>query len=331
MRYLGLLLTACLATALDVPLPPDPEGLGERLAMLEYLRERGVKARSGLSDAAVRELYSDAWQADPANGARLAILLRDDAVRKRLEGLRSAISKQFGITPGADMGEDELKALLVRLEGEKREKAADSVRELAARGEMRLQQVRFNDGGMLLGLYDASTNRIEVHEETGRRVGEVQLNPALVASVVDVVIRIAPPTPTVSGQGTAGCDGTWLTDAEQARAAAVTERRPMLVLFTGSDWCGWCVKLDKEVFSTPEFRQWAAKRVVLLKLDFPRKRQLPAAESAANEAMSKRYAVKGFPSIVFTNAEGAELGRSGYQEGGPTAWTAAADRYLPSR
>jgi protein disulfide-isomerase len=331
MRHLSLLLTACLATALDVPPPSDPEGLGERLAMLEYLRARGVKARSGLSDNAVRELYSDAWQADPANGARLAVLLRNDANRKRIGNLRSAISKQFGIDPGADLGEEELKALLVKLEGEKREKAADAVRELAARGEMRLQQVRFNDGGMLLGVYDASTNRIEVHEESGRRVGEVQLNPALIASVVDVVIRIAPPAPAAAGQGASGCDGTWSTDPEQARTAAIAERRPMLVLFTGSDWCGWCIKLDKEVFSTPEFRQWAAKRVVLLKLDFPRKRQLPAGEAQANEAMSKRYAVKGFPSVVFTKADGAELGRSGYMEGGPAAWIAAAEKSLPSR
>ena len=331
MRCAALLLLASCAVALDVPPPLDPEGLGERLAMLEYLRQRGVKARAGLSDQQVAEAYAQAWQEDPANGPRLAELLRREDETRRRDALRAEIIRRFAVEPAADLDADALKALLVRLDGEQRERQADEARELAVRGEMRLQQVRFTDGGMMLGLYDPRTHRIEVHEEaSGKRVGEVQLVPAKIASVVDVVIRVRPPPAAAVNGGTPGCAGEWITDPEQAARSAAAEQRPQLILFTGSDWCGWCIKLEQEVFSTPAFRAWAAQRVVLLKLDFPRKRQLPPAELQANRAVAARYGVKGYPTVVFAAADGRVLGESGYEPGGPAAWTAAADRILPA-
>lgn len=332
MRFFLPLLLAGLAGALEVPPPADPEGLGERLAMLDYLRLRGVKARAGLDDAAVRTLYAEAWQADPANHARLTELLRAEAEATERVALRAEIAR-LGGDAGVITELEALKALRQRLEGEKREKQADEARELAVRGEMRLQQVKFRDGNVQLGLYDRSTHRIELFEAgTSKRIGEVQLNPASIAAVTDVVVKIheAPALAGMNGQAP-GCDGGWITDPEQAKRSAAAERRLIFALFTGSDWCTWCAKLDQEVLATPVFRAWAAKKVVLLKLDFPRQRQLPAAEQAANKALLERYGVKGFPSVLILHADGTEIARLGYREGGVQAWLAEADRRMPAR
>lgn len=123
----------------------------------------------------------------------------------------------------------------------------------------------------------------------------------------------------------------WLTDPAKAKAEAAKSGKPILVDFTGSDWCGWCVKLKKEVFDTPEFAAWAKDKVVLLEIDFPRKKEQTPAEKAANRALAEQFAIEGYPTIVIANAQLKELGRLGYQKGGPAAWTAAADKLIPAK
>ena len=61
----------------------------------------------------------------------------------------------------------------------------------------------------------------------------------------------------------------------------------VLMDFTGSDWCGWCIKMDKEIFSTPEFQKYAQANLVLVELDFPHKKQLPPATKQQNDALAK--------------------------------------------
>ena len=112
----------------------------------------------------------------------------------------------------------------------------------------------------------------------------------------------------------------WLTDLDAAKKQAAAEKKDILIDFTGSDWCGWCIKLDKEVFSTPEFK--AQKDFVLVSLDFPRKKQLPAEEKARNEALMRQWSVQGFPTIILTNAAGEAYAQTGYQEGGPAKYLA---------
>jgi thioredoxin-related protein len=116
-----------------------------------------------------------------------------------------------------------------------------------------------------------------------------------------------------------GAEG-WLTDFEAAKKQAAAEKKDILVDFTGSDWCGWCVKLDKEVFSTEAFK--AQKDFVLVALDFPRRKEVPADQKAKNEALMTRWGVRGFPTIILTNAKGEPYARTGYQPGGP-------EKYLP--
>lgn len=118
-------------------------------------------------------------------------------------------------------------------------------------------------------------------------------------------------------------DGPWLTNYEQALKTASAEKLPVLVNFTGSDWCGWCIRLDQETFSQPGFLDFAKKNVVLLKVDFPQKTQLPAEVAKENRALATRYGVEGFPTLVLLNGAGKELDRNvGYLPGGPAAMEA---------
>lgn len=118
----------------------------------------------------------------------------------------------------------------------------------------------------------------------------------------------------------------WLTDHAKALEKAKTENKPVLMDFTGSDWCSWCMKLDKEVFSTPSFKSYARKNLVLLKLDFPLRRALPAAIQKQNEELAEKYGVQDFPNIIVLNSEGNQIGQLRYRPGGPKAWIAALEK-----
>lgn len=115
----------------------------------------------------------------------------------------------------------------------------------------------------------------------------------------------------------AGGEG-WLTDLKAALAQAQKENKDLLLDFTGSDWCGWCIRLDKEVFSTEAFKKEAPKSFVLVELDFPRDQsKVPAATKKQNEEWMKKLGVEGFPTIFLTDSRGLPYAQTGYQAGGP--------------
>ena len=120
---------------------------------------------------------------------------------------------------------------------------------------------------------------------------------------------------------TARAELTWLTDLDEAKKVAMKENKKLLVDFTGSDWCGYCIKLHKEVFDTPEFEKFA-KDYVLVELDFPKRKEQPAAEKAKNQAAQKKYGVNGFPTVIIMNTSGKILNRAeGYSpDSGPSAY-----------
>ena len=114
------------------------------------------------------------------------------------------------------------------------------------------------------------------------------------------------------------------TALNQARS----ENKMVLLDFTGSDWCGWCIKFDKDVLSTDKFAGYAKSKLVLVRLDFPHHKEQDAALKQANEQLSKRFGVDGFPTFVLLNSAGKELWRQvGYAEGGPDAFIAELDRF----
>ncbi len=112
----------------------------------------------------------------------------------------------------------------------------------------------------------------------------------------------------------------WMNDFEAAKAKAKETGRAILADFSGSDWCGWCIKLDQEVFSQPAFQTYATENLVLFLADFPRRSKLPETTAKQNEALMERYQVEGFPTVLLLSAKGEVLGRTGYRKGGAAGY-----------
>ena len=119
--------------------------------------------------------------------------------------------------------------------------------------------------------------------------------------------------------------GEWLTDLPKAQAQAKKENKLVLLDFTGSDWCGWCIKLKNEVFDTKEFKDYADKNLVLVEVDFPRKKQLSPEQKKANNALQKQYGIQGYPTVIVLDGDGKKVGKLGYMKGGPKAFTEKLD------
>ena len=124
----------------------------------------------------------------------------------------------------------------------------------------------------------------------------------------------------------AGGKAGWEEDYEKSLARAKAESKLLLMDFTGSDWCGWCIKLDKEVFSEKAFQDYAKEKLVLLELDFPQQKEQSQKLKDQNEKLSKEYGIEGYPTIVVLNSEGKKIGELGYVKGGPTAFIAELDK-----
>jgi protein disulfide-isomerase len=114
---------------------------------------------------------------------------------------------------------------------------------------------------------------------------------------------------------------TWQTDFAQASQQAAQEHKYILLDFTGSDWCPWCIKMDKEVFNQSQFSDFALKNLVLVKLDFPRKAAQSPTEKSQNEDLAKKFGIEGFPTYVLLDSSGKEVRRQvGYLQGGAIAF-----------
>ena len=129
----------------------------------------------------------------------------------------------------------------------------------------------------------------------------------------------------------AGENDGWLTDFDKAKEIAKQENRPILIDFSGSDWCGWCIKLDKEVFSQEEFKKFAADNLVLLLMDFPRRKEIASEVKKRNEALLQKYNVEGFPTVLLVDSEGNVIARTGYQEGGAAKYVEHIKKLLEKK
>ena len=135
-------------------------------------------------------------------------------------------------------------------------------------------------------------------------------------------------------------EGNWLNTEkpEMNKAIEISQKtnKPIMLFFTGSDWCGWCKKLVKEVYKTSEFNTWARKNVVLVEVDFPRRNKLSSELTAQNNSLKQIFQPRGYPTIYFAKpVKGADgtvqfktLGQTGYVAGGPTKWIASANQFF---
>ncbi len=110
---------------------------------------------------------------------------------------------------------------------------------------------------------------------------------------------------------------SWVVDIDEAKQIATESDRKILLVFQGSDWCAPCIKLDKEVWSTEFFQNYAEEHFVLLQADFPRKKanKLPGAQQEKNNALAEKYNSQGFfPLVVVMDNSGKVLGETGYKK-----------------
>jgi thioredoxin-related protein len=128
---------------------------------------------------------------------------------------------------------------------------------------------------------------------------------------------------------------TWMTDFEAAKSKATEENKSILINFMGSDWCGLCVKLNKEIFTTEKFFQEMKDKFVFVALDYPRRPETISKMSeetiAQNEKLHEEYMIPGFPTVLLTDDSGRPFARTGYLEIGPEAYMANLNRLLEVR
>ena len=130
----------------------------------------------------------------------------------------------------------------------------------------------------------------------------------------------------------------WYTDLNKAVNISFSEKKPIMLFFTGSDWCGWCIRLKKEVFNYPEFENWSKENVVLVELDFPRRKSIDQKILNQNRELARIFGVSGYPTVWFVNPQKVDtnklnfikLGKLGYLAGGTNKWISTAEKFLTS-
>ena len=121
-------------------------------------------------------------------------------------------------------------------------------------------------------------------------------------------------------------DMTWTTDYKAALAQAKAQNRHVFLFFTGSDWCSWCKRLNREILSTDEFKEYAGKKLILVELDFPRGKPQSNEVKEQNAKLADRFKIEGYPTVIVLNSSGKKVGELGYQEGGPSPFVEALDK-----
>ena len=101
----------------------------------------------------------------------------------------------------------------------------------------------------------------------------------------------------------------WDDDYEKSLAKAKEDQKMVLLDFTGSDWCGYCIKLDEEVFSKSAFKKFAKENLVLVELDYPRGKNLPKKTKEQNDSLKSKYGISGYPTIILLDSDGKEAAR----------------------
>ena len=136
-----------------------------------------------------------------------------------------------------------------------------------------------------------------------------------------------PPASSATVHVATTASGEWTTDYAAALASASGSNRKVFLFFTGSDWCGWCKRLDAEILSTPEFQAYARENLILVKLDFPQGIPQSAQLKRQNRELGDKYGIDGYPTVIVLNSSGGNIGKLGYMAGGPAPFIARIKQY----
>ena len=131
-------------------------------------------------------------------------------------------------------------------------------------------------------------------------------------------------------------DLNWHTDLSKAVSISINEKKPIMLFFTGSDWCGWCMRLKKEVFNHEKFKIWSDEKIILVELDFPRRKKLESNILNQNRELARIFGVSGYPTCWLVKPQILEnskvnflkLGKLGYVAGGNDKWISVAEKFL---
>lgn len=132
---------------------------------------------------------------------------------------------------------------------------------------------------------------------------------------------------TSTGEAGSATD-RWSTDLPRAQAEARASGKFVFIHFSGSDWCGWCMKLRKEVFGKPQFDDYARSNLVLVRVDFPKRAIQPTAVQKTNQRLAERFEVLGYPTLVLLNSQGEKLDLVSYGHGGARQMVADIDKVI---
>lgn len=112
----------------------------------------------------------------------------------------------------------------------------------------------------------------------------------------------------------------WYTNYAQAVQDASKTHKPILMFFTGSDWCGWCKKMQQEIFSSPDFASQVGSSFVFVEIDFPMNQQLPPDQAQQNTQLKQKYGVTGYPTVIILDSNENFIAETGYRPGGGKAY-----------
>jgi protein disulfide-isomerase len=125
----------------------------------------------------------------------------------------------------------------------------------------------------------------------------------------------------------ARADSGWETDVKKAQEQAKSSNKLVFLDFTGSDWCGYCIRLNADILSKPAFKDYANKNLVLVEIDFPRAKPQTVDTRKQNQELAEKYQIQGFPTIVVLNGAGQKVWQyEGYFPGGPDAFIAELEK-----
>lgn len=120
------------------------------------------------------------------------------------------------------------------------------------------------------------------------------------------------PTQTVTE-----CGLEWMTNLEEAQRVAMETGKPILMLFTGTDWCHWCIRLRQHILYTDIFREYARQTFVLVMIEFTKRHPQPDDVRTYNHALMERYNIAAFPTILILDQDGKKQAFTTYRPGGP--------------
>jgi len=125
----------------------------------------------------------------------------------------------------------------------------------------------------------------------------------------------------------------WVSNYEIAVAQSERTGRPIMLVFSGSDWCGWCNRLADEVFKTHDFARWSTDHVIKVEVDFPMTYELPEKLRKQNELLKQKFGqhVNAYPTVLFVSSDGQFIGKTGYVAGGPSNWIHKASTVVKPR